>query len=75
MATDIAARGIDISKVSHVINYDVPNTPDIYIHRVGRTGRANENGIAYTFVSSEERKVIKQIERVLKKSIPLKKSI
>ncbi len=63
VATDIAARGIDVAKVSHVINYDMPNTVDAYTHRVGRTGRAELSGKAYSFVSREDRDQIRAIER------------
>ena len=69
VATDIAARGIDVSGISHVINYDVPATVDAYTHRVGRTGRASRTGEAFTFASREDRKIISQIERTLGKKI------
>jgi ATP-dependent RNA helicase RhlE len=65
VATDIAARGIDVSGISHVINFDVPDTVDAYTHRIGRTGRAACTGEAFTFASSEDRKIINQIERTL----------
>lgn len=65
VATDIVARGIDVSKVSHVINYDVPRTPEIYIHRIGRTGRASESGEAYTLFTNEDRTMVRAIDRVL----------
>lgn len=65
VATDIAARGIDVSQVSHVINYDIPSTPDAYIHRIGRTGRAARSGDAFTLVSDEDVDMIRAIERVL----------
>jgi ATP-dependent RNA helicase RhlE len=65
VATDIAARGIDVSGISHVINFDVPATVDAYTHRVGRTGRAACTGEAFTFASREDRKIISQIERTL----------
>ncbi|MDH5721610.1 MAG: DEAD/DEAH box helicase [Spirochaetia bacterium] len=69
VATDIAARGIDIASISHVINFDVPDTPETYIHRIGRTGRAANTGIAYTFADKAEMKSIYQIEKLLKKKI------
>jgi superfamily II DNA/RNA helicase len=69
VATDIAARGIDVSGISHVINYDVPATVDAYTHRIGRTGRASCTGEAFTFASREDRKIISQIERSLGKKI------
>ncbi|MBA3015579.1 MAG: DEAD/DEAH box helicase [Proteobacteria bacterium] len=65
VATDIAARGIDVSQVSHVINYDIPSTPEAYIHRIGRTGRAARSGDAFTLVSDEDVDMIRAIERVL----------
>jgi len=65
VATDIAARGIDVSGISHVINYDVPATVEAYTHRVGRTGRASRTGEAFTFAGREDRKIINQIERTL----------
>jgi ATP-dependent RNA helicase RhlE len=69
VATDIAARGIDVSTISHVINYDMPDTTDAYTHRIGRTGRAAKTGDAFTFVSSEDEPVVKGIERVLGEKI------
>jgi ATP-dependent RNA helicase RhlE len=70
VATDVAARGIDIRGVTHVVNYDIPRSFDDYVHRIGRTGRANEEGDAITFVSPEEHKDLSTIERGLGKSIP-----
>jgi ATP-dependent RNA helicase RhlE len=65
VATDIAARGLDIATISHVINYDIPDTADTYIHRIGRTGRAERNGDAMTLVTSEDTATIRDIERAL----------
>jgi len=65
VATDIAARGIDVTRISHVINYDIPSTPDAYIHRIGRTGRATRSGEAFTFVTDEDRKMVHAINRVM----------
>ncbi|QOX79589.1 DEAD/DEAH box helicase [Trichlorobacter lovleyi] len=65
VATDIAARGIDVSQVSHVINYDIPDTSEAYIHRIGRTGRAARNGDAFTMVTDEDTVMVKAIERTL----------
>lgn len=65
VATDIAARGIDVTQVSHVINYDIPNTADAYTHRIGRTGRAERSGDAFTLVTGEDKDVVREIERVL----------
>jgi ATP-dependent RNA helicase RhlE len=63
VAIDIAARGIDIDNISHVINYDLPNEPESYVHRIGRTGRAGAKGIAYSFCASYERNFLRSIER------------
>ena len=65
VATDIAARGIDVSSISHVINYDIPDTTDAYTHRIGRTGRAAKTGDAFTFVTREDEPLVRSIERVL----------
>lgn len=65
VATDIAARGIDVSEISHVINYDMPDTVDAYTHRIGRTGRAQETGEAFTFSAPEDEGLIREIEKVL----------
>lgn len=69
VATDIAARGLDIATISHVISYDIPDTPDTYIHRIGRTGRAEREGDALTLVTSEDSATIRDIERALKAPI------
>ncbi|MFC2070733.1 DEAD/DEAH box helicase [Chloroflexota bacterium] len=69
VATDIAARGIDILHISHVINYDMPENTDAYIHRIGRTGRVNSNGDALTFVTSSDTAMVSSIERILNKKI------
>jgi ATP-dependent RNA helicase RhlE len=71
VATDIAARGIDVSRVSHVINYDIPDTPEAYIHRIGRTGRAARSGDAFTLVTVEDASMVRAIERLL--SSPLER--
>jgi len=65
VATDIAARGIDVSGISHVINYDMPDTADAYTHRIGRTGRAAKTGDAFTFITREDHDTVRSIERVL----------
>jgi ATP-dependent RNA helicase RhlE len=70
VATDIAARGIDIQELGHVVNFDVPLVPEDYIHRVGRTGRADAVGDAFTFVSPEEEGDLKAIERAVSKRLP-----
>ncbi|MFC1920401.1 DEAD/DEAH box helicase [Chloroflexota bacterium] len=69
VATDIASRGIDILRISHVINYDMPENTDAYIHRIGRTGRVNKNGDALTFVTSSDTAMVTSIENILKKKI------
>jgi ATP-dependent RNA helicase RhlE len=73
VATDIAARGIDVEGISHVINYDTPTFAEDYIHRIGRTGRASATGDAITFVSGQEQKYMKSIERFVGKSFELKR--
>lgn len=65
VATDIAARGIDIANVSHVINYDMPNTPDAYIHRIGRTGRAEKTGDAFTLITRDDTQMALAIDRII----------
>jgi ATP-dependent RNA helicase RhlE len=70
VATDIAARGLDVDDVSHVINYDLPHEPESYVHRIGRTGRAGASGVAYTFCSPPERAALREIETLLGGRIP-----
>ena len=70
VATDIAARGIDVDNVSHVINFELPNVPEAYVHRIGRTARAGRAGISVTLCSDDERKFLKDIERVTRQRIP-----
>lgn len=72
VATDVAARGIDVENVTHVINYDLPQDTESYVHRIGRTGRANKEGIAYTLVTAREYMTLKQIEKVTKSKIKRK---
>ena len=69
VATDIAARGIDVTGVSHVINYDLPAEPESYVHRIGRTGRAGATGIAISFCDPSERGTLRQIERLTKQAV------
>ncbi|WP_426450350.1 DEAD/DEAH box helicase [Paenibacillus sp. S-38] len=71
VATDIAARGIDIEELSHVINYNLPNIPETYVHRIGRTGRAGLSGIAISFCEYEEIPYLKDIEKLTKQRIPV----
>ena len=65
VATDIAARGLDVESISHVINYDMPDTADAYIHRIGRTGRAQRTGDAFTLVTDEDKDMIRSLERIM----------
>ena len=73
IATDIAARGIDVDQLSHVINYELPNVPETYVHRIGRTGRAGHDGIAISFCESEELPYLKDIQKLIGKTIPVVK--
>lgn len=70
IATDIAARGIDVDGVSHVVNYDLPNIPESYVHRIGRTARAGAEGVAISFCDHEERAYLRDIERLIRMAIP-----
>jgi ATP-dependent RNA helicase RhlE len=70
VATDIAARGIDIDQLPHVVNYDLPNVPEDYVHRIGRTGRAGADGEAISLVTVDEQSFLRDIERLIKRSIP-----
>jgi ATP-dependent RNA helicase RhlE len=71
VATDIAARGLDIEGLSHVVNYEIPNVPEQYVHRIGRTGRAGASGIAISLCDGEERAYLLDIERTIRRSIPI----
>ena len=71
VATDIAARGLDIDRLPHVVNYELPNVPEDYVHRIGRTGRAGSEGAALSLVSPDEHKLLVDIQRVLRREIPL----
>ena len=71
VATDIAARGIDVDDLSHVINFELPNVPETYIHRIGRTGRAGSSGIAISFCDAEEKQYLKDINKLINKTIPV----
>ncbi|MCX6248227.1 MAG: DEAD/DEAH box helicase [Bacteroidetes bacterium] len=71
VATDIASRGIDVEQLSHVINYEIPNIPETYVHRIGRTGRAGINGIALSFCDTEEREYLKDIHKLISGQIPV----
>jgi ATP-dependent RNA helicase RhlE len=71
VATDIAARGIDVDGVTHVINFDLPNEPESYVHRIGRTARAGAKGIAISFCDHEERGYLRDIEKVIRQSVPV----
>ncbi len=70
VATDIAARGLDVQSISHVINYDMPDTADDYIHRIGRTGRAERTGDAFTLAIADDKDVIRDIEKIMKTPLP-----
>ena len=70
IATDIAARGIDVDGVSHVVNYDLPNIPESYVHRIGRTARAGAEGVAISFCDYEEAPFLRDIERLIRMAIP-----
>ena len=71
VATDIAARGIDVEELSHVINYELPNVPETYVHRIGRTGRAGKEGIALSFCDEEEQEYLRDINKLIGKAIPV----
>jgi ATP-dependent RNA helicase RhlE len=71
VATDIAARGIDVEDLSHVINYELPNVPETYVHRIGRTGRAGASGISLSFCDEEEKEFLSDIHKLIKKTIPV----
>lgn len=70
VATDIAARGLDVEEVGHVINYDLPHAPEDYVHRIGRTARASASGVASTFVTAKDRPMTERIEKVMRSGIP-----
>ena len=71
VATDIAARGLDIDDISHVINYDMPDTADAYIHRIGRTGRAKRTGEAFTLLTNDDHALVRKIEKIMRQKLPL----
>ena len=71
VATDIAARGIDIDELAHVINFDLPNVPETYVHRIGRTGRAGASGTAFSFCDREEKLLLRDIQKLINKTIPV----
>lgn len=71
VATDIAARGIDVDNLSHVINFELPNVPETYVHRIGRTGRAGASGIAYSFCDQEEKEFLRDIQKLITNSVPV----
>ncbi len=75
VATDIAARGIDIDELEYVINYEIPNIPETYVHRIGRTGRAGAEGTAYSFCDAEEKEYLRDIERLISKKIPVEENM
>jgi ATP-dependent RNA helicase RhlE len=71
VATDIAARGIDVDDLSHVINYELPNVPETYVHRIGRTGRAGASGRAISFCDEEEKEFLRDIQKLIGKKVPI----
>jgi ATP-dependent RNA helicase RhlE len=71
VATDIAARGIDVDELAYVVNYEIPNIPETYVHRIGRTGRAGAGGTAISFCDAEERAFLKDIEKLIAKKVPV----
>ena len=71
MATDVAARGLDIEHVSHVVNFDVPSDPDMYIHRIGRTGRMGREGVAITLLEPREHRLLRNIEAATRTKLEL----
>jgi ATP-dependent RNA helicase DeaD len=73
IATDVAARGLDIEHLTHVVNFDVPSAPEAYVHRIGRVGRAGRAGVAITLAEPREHRLLKQIERIVKRKIPVAK--
>ena len=73
MATDVAARGLDIEQLTHVVNYDVPSAPESYVHRIGRVGRAGREGTAITLVEPREHRMLKTIERATRQPIAIEK--
>ena len=75
VATDVAARGIDVDNVSHVFNYDLPHEPEMYVHRIGRTGRAGAAGIAVSFCEDQERKLLQSIERLIRRKLLVEQSV
>ena len=75
VATDVAARGIDVDGVSHVFNYDLPHEPEMYVHRIGRTGRAGASGIAVSFCDHEERKLLQAIERLIRRKLLVERAL
>jgi ATP-dependent RNA helicase RhlE len=72
VATDIAARGIDVDDLACVVNYELPNVPETYVHRIGRTGRAGASGTAISFCDAEEKSLLKDIEKLIRKTVPVR---
>ena len=69
VATDIAARGLDVENISHVINFDMPDTADAYIHRIGRTGRAERSGDAFTLVTPDDEDLVRTLEKLMNQKL------
>jgi ATP-dependent RNA helicase RhlE len=74
VATDVAARGLDVDGISHVVNYDLPDVPEMYVHRIGRTGRAGATGTATSFCGREERGQLRDIERLTRKKLTIEQN-
>lgn len=72
VATDIAARGIDVDDLTHVFNYELPEVPETYVHRIGRTGRAGNAGIAFSFCDTEEKLLLRDIQKLIGKQVPVR---
>src|SRR5262245_62537014 len=70
IATDLASRGIDVADISHIINYDIPEDPEVYVHRVGRTARMGANGKAFTFVTREQGEELTKVETLINMLVP-----
>ena len=73
VASDLAARGLDVDDITHVVNYDVPEDPEVYIHRIGRTARAGRTGVAWTFVSPDQGELLTKVETLINMEIPVLK--
>ena len=75
VATDIAARGIDVDDLTHVFNYELPEVPETYVHRIGRTGRAGNAGIAFSFCDKKKKLLLRDIQKLIGKQVPVRSII